>query len=220
MSVMTMDIDWAPDVVIEYTLSLLEKYGVKCTIFATHKTDALLFCNRDLFEIGIHPNILNAIDCNDVVEELLSIYPEAKGVRSHGLVQGSKICNQFANHGLEYVSNYLIPYYVKPFKLWNGMYQVPYNWEDDVHLMYGYSYDIIDIIDIIDTSQFNIFNFHPIHIYLNTDILERYEEAKNDIDNLESYRNKKEKGIEDFFTMLLENKQQPYNKMVETINGE
>jgi len=55
-TVITIDIDWVPDKVLEYTLELLSKAGVPCTIFATHATGLLNGLDRNQFEIGIHPN--------------------------------------------------------------------------------------------------------------------------------------------------------------------
>jgi hypothetical protein len=36
MHLFTSDIDWAPEEVIEDTIGLFNKYGVKCTFFCTH----------------------------------------------------------------------------------------------------------------------------------------------------------------------------------------
>ena len=38
MNLFTSDIDWAPEAVIEDTIELFNKYGVKCTFFCTHKS--------------------------------------------------------------------------------------------------------------------------------------------------------------------------------------
>jgi len=37
----TLDIDWACDEIIEYSIKLLEEYDVKATIFTTHKSSLL-----------------------------------------------------------------------------------------------------------------------------------------------------------------------------------
>ena len=37
---LTFDTDWASEPVLEYTLSILERYGVKTTIFATNESRA------------------------------------------------------------------------------------------------------------------------------------------------------------------------------------
>ena len=57
----TSDIDWAPEEVIYDTLKIFEEFGIKCTIFATHESEALKKCNKNLFEIGLHPNLNEGI---------------------------------------------------------------------------------------------------------------------------------------------------------------
>jgi hypothetical protein len=99
-----------------------------------------------------------------------------------------------------------MPYHtgLKPFKLWTGMVRIPYNWEDDVHWTYGYSFDE-SRIDLKDEGLI-VFDFHPIHIFLNTENKYRYNEAKKYYNNpktLIKYRNKDVIGTRDLFISLL-----------------
>lgn len=51
-----------------------------------------------------------------------------------------------------------------------------------------------------------VFNFHPIHLYLNTDCVQTYERARpyfKDISKLSAMRNTSKYGIRDFFIELL-----------------
>lgn len=185
MILFTCDIDWAPEEVIEDTLDLFREFGVKCTLFATHKSKAIDKCERRLFEIGLHPNFNSFLDpvkkksinVSAILSSLISLYPEAKGVRSHSLTQGTGIIDQFVKHKLIYDMNLLLPYQenVKPFKLWNGLIRLPYNWEDDTHWLYNYSFSDTNLNL---ESPLNILNFHPIHIFLNTENEDRYKKAK------------------------------------------
>ena len=114
MLAFSIDIDWAPEEVIIDTLSLFEKYGVKCTIFSTHNSYAVIKSNRKLFEVAIHPNFnpfLTGTDkqVDDVIDELIELHPDAKGVRSHSLMQSTGINQRFADKGLVYDSNLLLP---------------------------------------------------------------------------------------------------------------
>ena len=209
MLAFSIDIDWAPEEVIIDTLSLFEKYGVKCTIFSTHNSYAVIKSNRKLFEVAIHPNFnpfLTGTDkqVDDVIDELIELHPDAKGVRSHSLMQSTGINQRFADKGLVYDSNLLLPYHhgLKPFKSWNGMVRIPYNWEDDVHWTYGYSFD--DCRMNLADDGLVVFDLHPIHIFLNTD--NKYKEAKkhyNDPDKLISLRNTEIKGTRDLLISLL-----------------
>ena len=45
---------------------------------------------------------------------------------------------------------------------------IPYNFEDDVHYNYNKSFDI-SLLEEFKTSEYLIMDFHPIHIFLNSD---------------------------------------------------
>jgi hypothetical protein len=183
MIAFTSDIDWAPEPVILDMLSLFEEAQQKCTLFATHRSEAILNCNRKYFEIAIHPNINPAFDGKEMemdvlIDDLMEIYPEAKGIRCHSLVQSSHLMNRFAKRGFVYDSNQFLPYWknLRPYKLWNGLVEIPFNWEDDIHYYYGYSFDNHHLE--IDTTSLNVFSFHPVHVFLNTENEIRYNLAK------------------------------------------
>ncbi|RPI15682.1 MAG: hypothetical protein EHM58_13555 [Ignavibacteriae bacterium] len=208
----TIDIDWAPEEVIEDTLSLFEKYKVKCTIFSTHYSKVLEVSDKNLFEIGIHPNFNTILSggartIDNILDELLFIHPNARGIRSHSMLQSTMFLQKFAERKLLYDANHFLPYQtgIKPFKLWTGMVRIPYNWEDDIHWMYGYSFDSCKL-DIEDKGL-NVINFHPVHIFLNSESSERYTKAKpyyNYADKLIKFRNTETMGTRDLFISLLE----------------
>ncbi len=209
----TSDIDWAPDIAIDYMLSLFEKYSVKCTLFATHKTNELSLCNRGLFEIGIHPNFnpvlqgFSKSSFNEIISDLLAIYPEAKGIRSHSLTHSSVFYQIFIDLNLSYDSNQFIPYckLIDPYKLWNNFIRIPFNWEDDVHIAYRHSCNDLAFNTEIEAKI--IANFHPIHIFLNTEDENRYIDAKPFFNNPNQLKkmvnNSGKKGIRDLFIELL-----------------
>jgi hypothetical protein len=218
----SIDVDWAHEEVIKDTLSLFEQYNVKCTIFSTHSSYAVIKSSRKLFEVALHPNFNPTLaggnkSVDDVIDELMEIHPDAKGVRSHSLMQSSGLLQKFADKGLVYDANLLLPYHtgLKPFRLWNGMIRIPYNWEDDVHWSYGYTFDESRMK--LDKNELIVFDFHPIHIFLNTDNKYRYNEAKKyntDPKKLITYRNNEIKGTRDLLISLLEyvNKNKIENK--------
>lgn len=149
MILFTSDIDWAPDEVIEYMLNIFTEYDVPCTLFCTHESKVLQECNRDLFEIAVHPNFNRLLFGSDgptadtILEEIIKIYPEAIGVRSHGMTQSTPLLNLFKQKGLKYDSNQFIPYQfnLSPYDCWTGLKRIPYNWEDDIHFSYGKSFE-------------------------------------------------------------------------------
>ncbi len=184
MIIFTMDVDWAPEEVIEYSLAIFREYRAKCTLFATHASDVLRSCDRALFEIAIHPNYNQLLNgkanktYRDVVDELMQIYPEAKGARGHSTTQNTPIIEYYAERGLIYDSSTMLPYATNlaPIKLWNGMLRIPYNWGDDAHWMYGRTFDQSGLA--MNGEALNILDFHPVHIFLNTESQARYDSAK------------------------------------------
>lgn len=176
--------DWAPEAVIEDTLALLERHDARATLFATHRSAALHGCDRERFELGLHPNFNPLLlgqtpgrSAADVMDELVAEYPEARGARSHALTYSSAILNLMAERGLTYEVNQFVPYQrpVQPYMLWMGLLRIPYNWEDDVHWTYGYSFDDHRLSS---GPGWNVVDFHPIHLFLNTDCQARYDDAK------------------------------------------
>ena len=209
----TADIDWVPDEVISDTISIFEKYSAKCTFFSTHHSEVLTSCNKKLFEVAIHPDYSPVLKGKtsktifDILDEILDIHPNAKGVRTHHLIESIDLLDKYASKKLTYDSSMMLPYMesLKPFTLWNGLIRIPFNWEDDVHWSYGYSFDTVEFSSPGD--ELNVFNFHPIHIFLNTENKYRYYEAKKYLSNpakLKELKNKEIKGTRDFLIMILE----------------
>ncbi|MFZ4592463.1 MAG: hypothetical protein ACOYN6_15785 [Ignavibacteria bacterium] len=178
----TLDIDWATEEVIYEITKIFSEHKIKCTLFCTHKSDVLSNIDAKLFEIALHPNY-NSIFGNkpesihNTFDKLHSIFPQARGVRAHSGTQSSVLSEFYVSRGIKYESNIISPYcsHLKPFKLWNGLYRIPFNWEDDVHYLYGHSFKNCKMNL---SNRYLIFNFHPIHIYLNTENEERYKSAK------------------------------------------
>jgi hypothetical protein len=191
----TLDIDWCHDDVLADSINLLEEADVSATWFVTHETKNLnrLRTNHK-FELGIHPNfnfLLNgeaskSKNSKNVLEEICKIVPEAKSVRSHSLTQNSYLLDLFAEQKITHDVNDFIPFHadieVSPWVLWNGMYRVPFNWEDDFQIMYSKininQKSPNEIAADLNFKGLKIFNFHPIHVYLNTESLERYERTR------------------------------------------
>jgi hypothetical protein len=190
---LTFDIDWAHDEVLLDTAELISKSGAAATWFVTHATPVLDDI-RALTgqELGIHPNfnaLLDGVNDNghngkEIVETLLAIVPEAKSVRSHSMTQNSRLLDLFQACGLTHELNHFIPQYagieLKPWVLWNQLWKIPYFWEDDLHILYN----AIDISQkepaqlAIEGGGLKVFDFHPIHVFLNTESLERYERTR------------------------------------------
>lgn len=184
----TLDIDWAHDEILAYSLEIFKKHKVPATFFVTHETPLLdQIRNEEIFELGIHPNFNVCFDPNyqgrksprAIIEKLLEIVPEAKSVRSHSMLQSSPILDLFAEYGLTHECNHFIPEQsgieLSPWVVWNGLCKVPYFWEDDVHCLYSQK---SDMSNLLLRNGLKVFDFHPIHIFLNTEDLNLYESTR------------------------------------------
>ena len=200
---LTFDMDWAIDEVIENTLDIIESENVKATFFITHETKVLKrLRDNDNIELGIHPNFNHLITKNvnehyaqELIEDLKRIVPEAVSVRSHSLFQSSGILDLFKKHDFLFDANLFIPYnssiQLKPMKHWNGLIRVPHFWEDDVFCIEREKaiYKDWDVSKFLDYKGLKVFDFHPIHVFLNTEHLERYQNAKSHFKDFSQLRN-------------------------------
>jgi len=189
----TFDIDWAHDDVLLDSVALINESGAAATWFVTHATLVLNDIRAlQSQELGLHPNFNPLLDgvsdsrhnAENIVKAFLDIVPEAKSIRSHSMMQSSRLLDFFKTSGLTHEVNHFIPHHagieLKPWVLWNRLCKVPYFWEDDVHMLY-------DSIGIAQTDPaelatagggLKVFDFHPIHVFLNTESLDRYERAR------------------------------------------
>jgi hypothetical protein len=177
---LTLDLDWAPDHVLEDTRALLAEAGLPATIFATHHTPGVVaLTNLAGVEMGVHPNFLGAPDENATFSRLLSDFPGAVGVRNHLLFYHSRLLPLFAHKGMRYFSNdlmFLQPD-LAPFYDWSGLIRLPIYWEDDVHCLYFDNRFGIDTLRL-EQPGMKILNFHPVHLFLNTREEAEYQAAK------------------------------------------
>jgi hypothetical protein len=183
---LTFDVDWANDVVLADTIELVERAAVPATWFVTHDTPLIkrLRSNPN-FTLGIHPNFNDLLlgqrsaDCSNaqaILKSLLTLVPEAKTVRCHSLVQSERLVDLFFECGITHISNFFIPDEVgpqRPWRLWDGMICTPHVWQDNVSMrMHGL------VRPPIGGDGLQIYDFHPIHVFLNTECQNRYESAR------------------------------------------
>ena len=185
---LTLDIDWACDEIILDSIRLIEKAGVAATWFVTHETPVLERLRENpRFELGIHPNFnflldgdpRNGANAEEVIDRLLAIVPDAKSVRSHSMMQSTNILQIFVERGLTHDSNHFIPEQsalsLEPWVLWNGLVKVPYFWEDDAVCLFPQN---TPVLELVRRAGLKVFDFHPIHVFLNTEHMGRYERTR------------------------------------------
>ena len=187
--VLTLDIDWAPDFVIDRVAQILIENGVKATWFVTHQSEAIerLRASNELFELGIHPNMLYGSTHGKTEDEVLTyikhIVPDAISMRTHSLYQTSSwLVKAAKDYGVSIDVSLFLPKAANlhPHQIkWHGssLWRIPYFWEDDSEMFEDDP--IWSISDKrLNVSGLRIFDFHPIHIALNTDSFEKYEKLK------------------------------------------
>jgi hypothetical protein len=184
---LSFDIDWAHDEVISDCYNLVSDYLVETTWFVTHETDVLNTLRVDnRVELGVHPNFNDLLSgsavagetSNLVIRKSRELVPEATTIRSHSLTQSERILDQFLDHGFKRICNLFIPYHnemqVCPFSLWNGAIIIPHRFQDNASLRIG---ERLPERQTLNTGL-HVFDFHPIHVFLNTESLDRYERTR------------------------------------------
>jgi hypothetical protein len=177
---LTLDLDWAPDHVLDDTRQLLQQVGLPTTIFATHQSPAVTaLLTVPGCETGVHPHFLGDPDEDAVLSRLLTGFPTAVGVRSHELYFDSRLLPLFQRKGVRYFSNDLMFLHsgLQPYYDWSGLVRLPLYWEDDVHCLYfDGRFDRAALR--LDQPGLKVLNFHPVHLYLNTHEIADYQAAK------------------------------------------
>ncbi len=177
---LTFDTDWAPPFVIEEVLALLD--GVPSTFFLTDGTAMKVLERAPNVELGVHPNFLpgssHGTTRRQVLDTVMQLVPGAQVVKSHHLFQDATVLDLYVERGL-HTDVSLLEYQnptLRPFHYWNGLVRIPCNFRDDVACVRR---ETRDDQRWMWSASAVICSFHPIHVYLNTDTLERYAALRN-----------------------------------------
>ena len=186
--IITFDFDWANDEILIDTIEIIEKAGINATWFVTHQTPVLdRLIENPLFEVGIHPNFngllntdySNGRTASEIMDRLFEIVPNARSLRSHSITQSSQLYKLFQQYGITHDSNDYIPsnsdMTLHPWQLESGLIKVPYFWSDETSCL---KQSNLSILDLLKRDGLKVFNFHPIHIFLNTEDLNRYQNTR------------------------------------------
>lgn len=201
----TSDIDWAPDEIFNYFLNILAEYKVNATLFMTHKSEV----NTGVHELAIHPNY-TSFNYEKHISEILSLFPQAKGIRSHSFFFTERLRSEYKKFGFEYESNVMMyrKHNIEPYKMAKSVLEIPLFWMDNFYIEMENNNPSFDF-DELETGKpgLKVFNFHPVHVFLNTYSIEHYESAKQyykDPSNLIKCRNTTRPGVKDLLRDLLE----------------
>lgn len=211
---LSFDVDWAADFVLADVLARLTDWGVtRGTLFVTHATAQNAAWRAAGFELGVHPNFNPLFDgeptttADEILAAMKSLVPDARSVRSHALTRSGRLARHFLAAGFTHESNLLLPWragnrlhaYAQP----AGLLQVPFGWGDHDYLASGAT---LAPADCLDLPGLKVFNFHPIHVYLNCETIERYERARDVLQDraaLERHRHTGGGGIADLLQALV-----------------
>lgn len=184
----TLDIDWAPDFVIDHVAGRLIAAKTPATWFVTHASPAIerLRERADLFELGIHPNFLpgstQGATPREVLRACLAMVPGATSMRTHGLVQSTPLLELImAETPVRVDASVFLPHMpmVQPVEYWwqrRMLLRVPYIWEDDFEIERPAPNWTVE--KMLAAPGVRVFDFHPIHVYLNSADLGAYTELK------------------------------------------
>lgn len=185
---LSFDIDWAHDEVILDCYDLVSKYSAESTWFVTHQTDLLdVFISDKKVELGLHPNFNDLLsgkpgstpaNSSKIIQKSKELVPTATTVRSHSLTQNERLIDQFLENDLKRICNLFIPYRsnmrVLPYYMWSDAIIIPHRFQDNASLRLNEGVPKKDIL----TTGLHVFDFHPIHVFLNTESLDRYERTR------------------------------------------
>lgn len=182
---LTFDVDWAHDEVILDSARLIEDLDVRATWFFTHDSPAIDYLIDNGHEIGFHPNFNNLLSGEEsksfqgVIDDCLAWCPDAVSTRSHSLVYGAPIASYLATKSIKYSSNINIPYSagieLSPWISSSSVTEVPYSWADE-HTWGSRSQPTC--LEWSKGSGLLVADFHPIHVFLNTQTSSDYESTR------------------------------------------
>ena len=189
----TFDVDWAPDTAIARCAEICVAAGVPATFFATHPSAVVRELQADSrFEVGIHPNFLPGSSQGgsvvQIIDYCLDLVPDARSMRTHGLVQSSHLLNEIIDHAPQIQNDVSLFLYrhpgLRPVEWFspqgNRLIRMPYFWEDDLAAARpDWSWD--GVPEAMPETGLQIFNFHPIHVALNLRSADSYEGLKRSL---------------------------------------
>ena len=206
--ILSFDIDWAPEFMIEDLLNLTSKLNP--TFFNTHKSKILKNINEKNITQGIHPNLQNNSSHGHTINNIYKTvknFGNKKYLRFHVLGHSYPDLKFFAKRGTEIDSSIILinqPYITPNYHPDIDLVKVPYVWEDGMIL--NFKFNIKNSLNL-NLPGLKILDFHPLDLYLNTPSIEKRNNFKKKFKSnffstkkeSEKYINKKKYGIRDFF---------------------
>ncbi len=169
----TIDIDWASEVVIELTLDYFIKRNIPITVFSTHDSMVL----RDRFKelkIGLHPYFSTDSDhgttIDATIEHIQKLPHNIKAYRCHRYIVSNEIQEKMQTIGMECTSNVCTNLEnIQPFYNRFNTLEAPIFLEDGGYLFNNHPLELnMNIKSKMLTEGLKTISIHPMHFALNT----------------------------------------------------
>lgn len=197
----SFDVDWAPDYILNDLLDLIYGKISGCTFFSTHNSE-IFYKLPNSYEVALHPNFNCLLDgkgkasFQEIIEDLIAIYPRSLGYRSHSLTNNTNIQQYFKSKGFIYESNRLSDapsrHYYDALEDISHIYIDFTDGQFIKHFASPASTFISKLLHAIESYDSVTLMFHPIHVFLNSCNYSNYLNVKNDMNdykNVQKNRN-------------------------------
>lgn len=188
-TVLTFDVDWAPDWMIDDVAERLIAANVRATWFATHQSAAISrLLDNPAFEVGIHPNFQDGSTQGATPDEILTNlrrwFGTATVVRTHSLFQSERLLQLMTDtYGFKIDCSIYLPLArdVKPHRVrytssGSELIRVPHVFQDNMFMIAGQSWSAEP--EWLRSPGLKVLNFHPVHVWLNSHSTKAYETLK------------------------------------------
>lgn len=134
MLIITIDLDWAPEIAIVETLDYFQGKGIVPTIFSTHRSPRVEESLHEI-EVGLHPffhpDSSHGSTIEETVETILSLPHNIPAYRCHRFGSCNESKKALVAAGMKISSNVCTDMdYVPPFRDRFGLTEVPIFLED------------------------------------------------------------------------------------------
>lgn len=198
---LTVDADWCPPKVRRDCLELIESAGVPYTFFATVDQSP---SDSPLAEDAWHPNFADN-DPDSEMDRLVRAVPGAVGLRPHRLVFFEGLRRDFLKkRGVRWLSATSQPERHEAGELF-GLPEIGVNWGDNFWFGKRLEPDFTRMAS--DRPGIFMANFHPVHVFMNTETPDRYAMARpfyHDCEGLRALRNGVKRGVRDVLADVLD----------------
>jgi hypothetical protein len=167
--VITVDLDWAPEVAIEEMLDFFTEYNISPTIFATHNSNVIK-ANITKLEVGLHPyfgqDSSHGFHLQEIMKNIMDVEHNLQAFRCHRFARCNPSMQAMVDAGMKISSNVCTDLEIlPPFTDRYGLIEIPIFMEDGGFLFRKHDLDI----NLLTSKTGNkVILIHPMHLAINT----------------------------------------------------